>query len=141
MHATKQPYISAKLFKKRLLQYCLVDESWKALEKNTTVRTVNDLHVVDTGLNLKTCFNIYRNNEGGQCHIKIKIVLYNMFNLVMCYLQILQNTHTSLLLQVRLTTGQQSNSMYTTQHQCPKCRKPNFQLCSASYFSRSHYKF
>jgi len=39
-----------------------------------------------------------------------------MFNLVMCYLQILQNTHTSLLLQVRLTTGQQSNSMYTTDH-------------------------
>lgn len=37
-----------------------------------------------------------------------------MFNLVMCYLQILQKTHTSLLLQVRLTTGQQSNSMYTT---------------------------
>lgn len=36
-----------------------------------------------------------------------------MFNLVMCYLQILQKTHTSLLLQVRLT-GQQSNSMYTT---------------------------
>lgn len=65
MHATKQPYISAKLFRKRLLQYCLVDESWKALEKNTTVRTVNDLHIVDTGLNLKTCFNIYRNNEGG----------------------------------------------------------------------------
>jgi len=43
----------------------LVDESWKALEKNTTVRTVNDLHIVDTGLHLKTCFNIYRNNEGG----------------------------------------------------------------------------
>lgn len=39
-----------------------------------------------------------------------------MFNLVMCYLQILQKTHTSLLLQVRLTTGQQSNSMYTTEH-------------------------
>lgn len=44
MHATEHPYISAKWFRKRLLQYWLVDGCWKALEENTIVRTVNDLH-------------------------------------------------------------------------------------------------
>lgn len=46
MHATEHPYISAKWFRKRLLQYWLVDGCWKAMEENTAVRTVNALYTV-----------------------------------------------------------------------------------------------